>query len=59
MAWISPLGMPVSQFAYEQKPVNLDKYDCWEMHLNASKGEILNEFIGYCPQARNTRTTSR
>ena len=54
MAWISPLGMPVQQFSYEKKPNNVDKYDCWEMHLNSTKGEILSEFVGYCPQVRDT-----
>ena len=54
MAWISPLGMPVQQFSYEKKPHNVDKYDCWEMHLNSTKTEIMDEFVGYCPQVRDT-----
>ena len=58
MVWISPLGMPVSQFAYEQKPKNYDKYDCWEMNLNLSKSEIIENFIGYHPQEGDSWTTS-
>ena len=54
MVWISPLGMPVSQYSYEQKPKNYDKYDCWEMNLTLSKSEIIDNFIGYYPQERDS-----
>ena len=54
MVWISPLGMPVSQYSYEQKPKNYDKYDCWEMNLTLSKSEIIDNFIGYYPQERES-----
>ena len=58
MVWISPLGMPVSQFSYEQKPKNYDKYDYWEMNLNLSKNEIIENFIGYNPQERDSSAIS-